>query len=189
MPRVKVDLKRAAFAGVVLGLLATAAAGAPRQEEVPEYKVKAAFLVNFVRYAEWPAKAFADPADPFVVAVLGTDPFGEHLDSAFKGRKAGDRGIRIVRAKRMEDMGPVHLLFVAASERDRLKKVLEAVKGRATLVVGDAEGFAKQGVAINLYVEEKSVRFEINPDAAARHEIGLSSKLLKLARIVREDRR
>lgn len=188
MRRKPTGWKAVAFSGALLVLPADAAAARKFQEEgIPEYKVKAAFLVNFVRYAEWPEKAFTDAGEALVVAVLGKDPFGDHLGEAFKDRKAGTRAIRIVRCSRLADLGRVHLLFVAASEKEQWAALLKTMKDKPVLVVGDTEGFAKAGAAINLYLEEGKVRFEINPEAATRHGITLSSKLLKLARIVRDD--
>ena len=42
---------------------------------------------------------------------------------------------------------------------------------------------------INFYLEQKNVRFEINVDAAERSDLKLSSRLLRLAPIIREPRR
>src|SRR5690242_5620191 len=57
------------------------------------YQLKAAFLVNFAQYVEWPADAFSPENSPFVFGVLGDNPFGTALkdlvaDGVVNGRKA-----------------------------------------------------------------------------------------------------
>ena len=57
--------------------------------------------------------------------------------------------------------------------------------GRATvLTVGDTDGFARDGVAINLYTFDNRVRIEVNSAAAARAGLQLSANLMRLARVV-----
>ena len=49
-----------------------------------EYRVKAVFLFNFAQFVDWPPDAFTAPGQPFVIGVLGKDPFGAELDSAVR---------------------------------------------------------------------------------------------------------
>ena len=75
-----------------------------------------------------------------------------------------------------------------AGEAQRLPSILERIRGHSVLVIGESRGFASRGGIINFYVREgKTVRFEINPAAARREHLKISSNLLKLARIVAEE--
>ncbi|HET6899288.1 MAG TPA: YfiR family protein, partial [Vicinamibacteria bacterium] len=70
---------------VAAALLLPAAFARAQTEPPPassptEYEVKAAFLYNFARFVEWPPDTFHDGETPFVIAVLGHDPFGSVLD-------------------------------------------------------------------------------------------------------------
>jgi len=170
---------------LVLSVLFLAAA-APQEREAPEYEIKAAFLYNFASFVEWPSSAFPDKESPFTVGVLGQDPFGSGLEEAFKGKTVNGRRIAVRRGSDVKELGACQVLFVSASEKERAAKILEALKGRPTLTVGDLSGFAALGGCINFYVEGKKVRFEINPEAAKRANLTLSSKLLRLARVVGE---
>ena len=78
------------------------------------------------------------------------------------------------------------MLFIGSSEKDRLERLVQAVGGLGILTIGDTEGFARQGVMVNFYMENKKVRFEINPKAAGRAGLKISSNLLRIARIVGE---
>lgn len=154
-----------------------------------EYEVKAAYLYNFANFVEWPADAFPDPDEPFIVAILGIDPFGTLMEQAFSGRKLLDRETLIVRTDRPETAAAAHLVFIAASEADDMPQILRALSGRSVLSVGDEAEMARHGTVIGFRLDERKVRFDINPERAERARLRLSSQLLKLARIVGDESR
>jgi len=172
---------------VLLGIaVLLAAAGFPAladQQIVEEYKVKAAFLFNFTKFVEWPGTAFANPSDPFVIAVLGNDPFQEALD-ILKGKAVKQRPIVVLRVAELGDLKSCHLLFVSSSERSRLASILPAAHKMNALTVGDAQGFGEKGVAVQFLIEEKRVRFAVNMGASREAGLKISSKLLSLATTV-----
>jgi hypothetical protein len=154
-------------------------------DEVPsEYQVKAAFLYNFTKFVEWPDSAFAGSDSPFVIGIVGRDPFGSILDRTVEGKTVVGRNFVVRRYRTAADMQPCHLLFISESENGRLAKVLQRV-GRHTLTVGDVDKFLQRGGAVNFVIESNKVRFEINLDAADRAGLRISSKLLALARVVK----
>ena len=176
---------RLAFAG--LGVLALASGGGPTPQAT-EYELKAALLHKFVKYVEWPAPRFADKASPIVIGVLGKDPFGETLERTFGDKKVGERGFELLRLRDISEVKRCHVLFLPDEERDQEKKVLQAVAGQSILLVGETEGFASRGGTINLYIEEKHLKFEINQEVAKEQGLAISSNLLKLAKIVKDER-
>lgn len=151
--------------------------------EAPEYALKAAFLLNFAKYVEWPSKAFEDPKAPLVVGVLGRDPFGAHLDETLKGKFARGRPVKVRRFGRPRDVRDVHILFVPRGEEDKLSELRELPE--SLLLVGEGERFCRAGGVLSILIEEGRPRIEANPDAAARAELTIDAKLLKVARIVR----
>ena len=147
-----------------------------------EYQVKAAFLYNFARFVEWPPAA--DGAAPFVVTVLGRDPFGTVLDDTFRGKTVDARQVVVRRVSRSEDVGKSHILFICDSEKDRLPQILKSLESAPVLTVGEMSDFAERGGVIRFKVEQDRIRLEINVAAAERSRLRISSQLLKLARIV-----
>ena len=173
-----------ALAAVIVGLLA---AGAWLRAEVPaatEYQVKAAFLYNFARYVEWPAEAFPPTGQPFVVTVLGEDPFGPALDSVLKGRTIRDRSLSVRRAARLEDVEKSHILFIAGSEGEALARILRRLDAAPTLTIGESPHFAERGGMVRFRKDRDRVGFEINLTSTEKARLRVSSQLLKLARIV-----
>lgn len=170
---------------LILGAALVPTAAIAQQSGPSEYQVKAAFLYNFTKYVEWPDSAFADAGSPFVIGVVGRDPFGSALDRTVDGRTVNGRSIEVRRFRRAEDVSGAHILFVSDSESDRVAKIIEHLGNAHTLVVGDMDEFLERGGTINFLIEDSRVRFEINTDASDRAGLTISSKLLALARSVR----
>jgi len=181
-------LRRVVVAGLLMGAAAAAAqSDAPvRPVAAPptEYEVKAAFLYNFARFVEWPPEAFRDPADPFVIAVLGRDPFGPVLDETMAGKTVAGRRIEVRRATRVEDVRDAQMVFISSSERANMPAILKALDRPGVLTVGESDGFAERGGAINFVLQARKVRFQINPARAEEARLKMSSQLLKLATLV-----
>ncbi len=153
---------------------------------VSEYQVKAVFLFNFTHFVEWPAEAGAASDQPFVIGIAGEDPFGTVLDDTVRNELAqGRRPIVIQRFRGDETFPKCDILFIAQSQKDRLKELLGQARSRAILTVADTAGAAEQGVMINLVLVQGSVKMEINQDALTAAGLKVSAKLLSLAKIVK----
>ena len=153
-------------------------------KSVGEYQVKAVFLYNFTKFVNWPTNADTSTNTPFVIGIVGEDPFGTTLDDAVRGEQMQNRPIVIRRFRSDEAIGNCQVLFIARSEKDRLGEVLEQMKGRATLIVADTVRAAEHGCMINLLLAQGSVKMEINQSLVEAAGLQVSSKLLSLARIV-----
>jgi uncharacterized protein DUF4154 len=149
-----------------------------------EYQVKAAFLYNIGKFVEWPQPAFPDSVAPFVIGILGKDPFGAEIDRAIAGKTLQGRPVRLQRFTDVRGIVRCHILFVSSSERERLPAVFQAIAGWPVLVVGESEEFLAAGGSVAFVVEERKVRFDIDLTAAEGAGLKISSRLLKLARNV-----
>ena len=150
-----------------------------------EYRVKAAFLLNFLHFVEWPSATFASGDAPIVICVVGADPFGDALEQTVEGESVDQRRIVIRRARTPADVPPCQLVFISRSEAERLDDVFGALGGTApVLTVSDIDHFAARGGIIGFLLDRNRVRFEIARSAAQRRHLKLSSQLLSLGRIV-----
>ena len=174
---------------IVMLAACAVASGTPNAYAEPgpprEYQIKAAFLYNFVKFVEWPTKTFADTNTPIIIGVLGKDPFGGALEP-IEGKNVKGRKVVIRRFKGVRDLKFSHVLFVSSSEKERLAQIMKTIKDWSVLTVGDMERFTEVGGIINLVIERNKVRFEVNLSNAERAGLKLSSRLLKLARVVRK---
>jgi len=150
-----------------------------------EYEVKAAFLYNFVKFTEWPPEEIAKIGQPFVIGVLGKDPFGAALDKVVEGETVYKKPILTKRFSRLEDAANSHVLFISSSEGNNLPAILRALDNHSILTVSEIENFAQRGGVINLKKENERIVFEINIDAARSAGLTMNAQLLKLAKIVK----
>jgi hypothetical protein len=172
---------------IVIFSLGVFPAHLPAQSAGPtEYELKAAFLFNFAKFVEWPPSAFANPQSAFLICVLGPDPFGRALDDALLRHSIQGHAVALLRMKRTVDIVGCQILFLPASERNRLPEVIAKLRGQSVLVIGENEEFASSGGVIQFALEQDRIRFLINTDAADRSGLKFSSKLLALAKIVRD---
>jgi YfiR/HmsC-like len=153
-----------------------------------EYKVKAAFLYSFTKFVQWPPFSSENSNDPVTVCVFGENPFGGALQEILVGKTFNGKPFAVKEMTSTQETRACLILFVSASERKRLKTVLESLQGAAVLTVGDTQGFAEDGCIIDFVLEDNKMRFEINTIAADRARLKISSKLLSLARIVSNDK-
>lgn len=165
-------------------MLALAVAARIHAADIPvagEYEIKAAFLVNFTQFVEWPAAESAAPGSPIVIGVLGTDPFGPKLDAVARGRHVDGHPIVVRRVHGIVGDDCCHILFVGTGGAADLSGIVLVATARGMLTVGDTAGFATRGGAIEFFVEDERVRFAINLDAAAAAGLKVSSHLAQLA--------
>jgi hypothetical protein len=198
---------RAGILGLfVLALLPSATRGETPQAAVDrEYQVKVAFVYNFIKFvsgarfgpAEGPVGASVDPNGAIVVGVVGKPPSKESF-AGLRGRLVTDKRLEVrffeslavlkdAEGKtpdlhpQMKELRQCHVLFVCPSERPFLARLLPPLQKDGLLLVGDTPGFLEAGGIINLVIEDKKVRFEVNLAAAARGKLQIRSSLLRLA--------
>ncbi|MFK3740642.1 YfiR family protein [Massilia sp. TN1-12] len=142
-------------------------------------RVKAAFLVKFLGYVDFPAGAFGGPAAPVTIGVIDADDLVGELERAVAGRTIDGRHIAVRRLREGEG-APVHLLFVGGRDPVRVGQVVRQAAG-AMLVVTECENGLRQGSAINFRLVDERVRFDVALEAAERNGVKLSSRLLTVA--------
>lgn len=149
--------------------------------------VEAAFVYQFTRYVEWPEETFERTGNAFAITVVGDRALSEALSQlvAEKGQDGRRYDVRYV--ERPPSSGFAHIVFIGGDANP--VEVLEAglhFDGE-TLTVGEDEAFTREGGIMRLYEDNSRLRIEVNIDAAQRSRLKISSKLLDLARIVRDE--
>ncbi|HLK47049.1 MAG TPA: YfiR family protein [Bryobacteraceae bacterium] len=153
-------------------------------DEPSEYQVKAAFIYNFVKFVVWPAQTFKSPGDPLMICIVGNDPFNGALEEAVRGKSIDGHPLVVRVAAKIDSTCECQILFVSRAGVKRPQSVA-AMFGSGVLIIGESPGFASKGGVINFKLQDGRVRFEINPEAAEREQLRISSKLLSLAEIVK----
>jgi len=153
------------------------------QKTYSEYEVKIAFILNFLKFIEWPHDSTEKERKTFNFYVIGYGPLCEALE-ALDGKNVKGKTIIVKKIKKIIEISEPDVVFVGQSEQNHIRDIVNVLKNRSVLTIGDTEGYAKNGIMINLYMEMRKVRFEINVDAATKAKLRISSRLLSLSRII-----
>lgn len=157
-----------------MGLLA---AWAPAWPQTPEPSLKAAFTLNFAKFAHWP-----DPASDSILRVctLGSSPVVSALQASEGAQVAGHQ-VELDQVKLPGDVSGCHLLYLSELDPQRDRRLLVSLSGLPIITISDRPGFARAGGMIELVLVERRLRFDINLGVVRRSGLRLEPKLLKLA--------
>lgn len=170
----------------VLVVWAAALSAALGQQTLSDQQLKAAYVLNFIRYTEWPERAFAAPDSPLVVCVLG-DPGAAGL-SGLAGKSLKGRPLQVRPVFAAEEASGCHVLFIPESDVRRFVTTLRALQNRPILTIGEADGFIDVGGMIGLVHIDNRLQFEVNLGVVQQAQLRSSSQILRLARNVIEAR-
>jgi hypothetical protein len=180
------SLGRCAVAALAL-LLGALAALPVRATPSAEYQLKAVFLFNFAQFVEWPESSFGDGQAPFVIGVLGQDPFGEYLDRLVQGEAVRGRKVEIRRFASVADIDHCQILFVSRDAAIGWKSVSSRLRSRSTLTVSDRTSFTSDDGMILFAHQAGKIRLVVNVAMARASALTISSKLLRSAQVVSGD--
>jgi hypothetical protein len=150
-----------------------------------EYQVKAVYMVNFIKFIEWPAGTLGNTNEPFPVCVLGQDPFGPALDQSLAGERIDQHPLAAHRIQSARDAAGCRVVFISASSDSQIEDTLVSLEGESILTVSDTPRFVRRGGMIEFVREGNRVRFELNLAAAKMARLTVSSELLRVAAAVR----
>ena len=163
-------------------IAAPAVAGGTGVDVTTDVAVKAALLFNFAKFVEWPA---LPAGGPIVVCFVGSDGIAAAFVETVRGQNIAGHGLDAWVLQDSAKWRTCHMLFIADAETRASTAALAEINPLPVLTVSDGKGFSLAGGIIELYVEGGRMRFAINLDAADRSGLRLSSRLLGLAKIVR----
>lgn len=155
-------------------------------DELPrEYVLKAGFIYNFTKFIKWPERVDDSMrAKGVTLCVAGKDPFGGVLDRLSESLEEKGKRLTIRRLPTLDGVQSCQILFIGPLAESRFEQLLQAVKLKPILLIGETPGYAQKGIMVNFYIDANKVKFEINKKALDRHGFRASSELLKLARII-----
>ncbi|HEX2789096.1 MAG TPA: YfiR family protein [Steroidobacteraceae bacterium] len=181
--------RRAGLMRVALTVLAavwaagTATRPADAADSYSEDAVKAAFLYRFTSYVDWPPQALTDAQ--FTIAVLDANGVATELGRLLQNRQIQNRPAQVRPLKSLKELNGAQMLYIGASHREDLRRLIGAVAGRPVLIVTNEDGGLDAGSSVNFLLIDQRVRFEISLDAAQSSGLRVASELLAVAIRVR----
>ncbi len=153
---------------------------AARDQVSLEYKLKAAFTFNFIKFIKWP-EGFVNGSDSaFTLYVLGAGPINDAL-SGLDGKEISGRTIKVREVDDFTEVKQHGILFVNTTEKYDLPRIVKRTRETGVLTISEMDGFCEQGGIINFLIQDDSVNFEINLVEAKRSGLSISYKLLNQA--------
>lgn len=168
------------LASIVISLLQCAPSAAQADDTAAD-RIRAAYVLKFLEYVEWPERLFSDAAAPYVIGVTGSDYVANELARLAPTRTSGGRPIVIRRIGNTAPPGELHALYIGRDDRTNGARLVKSYAGKPVLVITDDDATATEGSIINFVTLEGRVRFEISLSAAERAGLKLSSRLLSVA--------
>jgi hypothetical protein len=142
-------------------------------------RVKAAFVIQFVKFIDWPENASLKT--PIIIGVTGKDGVSRELQTMAAGKKINGRALVVEELSNPDLVPQVHVLYLSRSEDEALSRWLASVRGTAVLTVGESQAFMDQGGMIRFIPRDGKLRFAINAETARQAGLKLSAQLRKLA--------
>lgn len=160
-------------------------------QEPSKQEIQAAMIIKFTDFIEWTSDSFDKTSNNFTIAILGTNEY-QGLFEPFIERLFYGKQLKIIHYPAIENIytdidtiGKIQILIVSSSEKKEIKPLIDKLKGKPILTIGDFQGFAQNGGIINFFKKANNkIGFEINMESKELSGIKISSHLLKLAKII-----
>jgi len=149
-----------------------------------EYEVKAAFLLNFTKFVDWPSGTFRDAQSPVSICILGKDPFGQTIDQIVQGETVNGRKLTVRRIMEVPPHPACQAVYISAGTIDAPHVI--ASLSHSVLTIGEGDQFTHDGGMIGFVIQNGRVRFIINQSAARTAGLQISSRLLSVAASVQK---
>jgi hypothetical protein len=162
---------------------ACVAQGAARQW-ANEYEIKAAFVYNLIPFIDWPEGAVGDR---FIIGFAGEGPMAGALTSFFKNKRIASKPVEVRDVRTRDELRGCNILLLAYPDRSRTREALLQLQGTNVLTIGDGENFARLGGVVAFVPRENTFQLAINPHAAERAHIKVSSKLMSITKLVPDE--
>lgn len=161
---------------VCIGYMFPSLQSAAFADELVEYKVKAAFIYNFIAFTQWSEET----GQTLNLCFHGKDHFGNEIDK-LHNRSVNNHQIEIRRTDSIAQLQHCQAVFFSKSEREKLPVLLDTLANKPVLTIADHPEAASHGVVINMAVSNEKIVFEINLRTARSSGLNISARLLNLA--------
>jgi hypothetical protein len=163
------------------GVLASARGAPP----TTEYDIKAVFLYHFTQFVEWPEAAFPAPDAPFVIGLVGRNPFGSSLHGVVAGEAVGRHPLTVRTVNDITAEFRCQILYFTEEGEDLLD--LRRLRTAPVLTVGESDSFYLRGGMIQFVIAKRRVHLKVNLEEARAHSLEISAKLLRVADVTEWD--
>lgn len=145
-----------------------------------EYRIKAMFLLNFIKYVEWPI----ENSKPIIrIGVAGESEMFDALTTLASQRSAEGQKVEIKKVDE-NNVGAFQVIFISNTDNNELDEKIRKLSGKGILTISEDDKCKTRQAGINLFNQDNKIRFEINLTPVKNNGMKISSKLIELASAV-----
>jgi YfiR/HmsC-like len=151
-------------------------------QSMDEQTVLAALALNIVRFTTWPSEIQTQM--PTINFCVVGDNVTQQSFSSIDNKPVGDKTLRIIFLSRLRNYDECHVLYISELKENFLLQVFAETKQRPLLTIGESYEFAVQGGMIGLENVDGKINMNVNLAVVHGSKLNISSRLLKLAKII-----
>jgi hypothetical protein len=149
-----------------------------------EAQIRADIIYNLTKFVEWPAWKLGDTGKPFVIGVVGDKSVAKELDDYLRGKKVQGIPIIVESITTAQQAEQCHIVYVESSGSNQFKEMFPDLFQAAVLTIG-VNPLGDSGIVIGLPLVENRIQIEVDLKNAGKSKLTISSRLLRIARVVR----
>lgn len=151
-----------------------------------EIKLKMLYLYNFSKLTQWPKDKQSSSDEEFNICIYGDHQYIAAAKSLRK-KTIKKQPIKILPITTTEQIIVCHTLFISQNSPAN-KKFIKQASRHSVLTVSDDNMFINNGGIIKLITINNKIRFEINIVQMNNVSLEISSKLLRLAKVIHRNK-
>jgi hypothetical protein len=164
----------------VMLLGCTSLAPSATQMVEPEDQLKAATVLAILQNSKW-GSGNSDPR--LVVCVWGRPAIIEALRAALDGKTVNGRTVQVMPATAAMDTRCCQVMYMGTGRKAEMQRLLPGAAAARALTIGEDDRFLESGGALNLFVSEGHMAFEVSLTALQQSGVSISSKILRFGRV------
>jgi len=152
-------------------------------QSIDEYQMKAGYIGKFANYIDWSGHSEDYNSEFFIISIIGNSPIEQALRDFYMNQKINDKPVKILSINDITLISKINILFIAPDNEQNLDQIIRKTEFKPILTVSDASGFSQYGVLINFYIDNNTIRFEINKTMVEKADLEMNSLLYRVAKI------
>jgi len=123
--------------------------------------------------------------EEIVIGFMGEEK--KELVSLFKDKKAGEKPVKTVVVKKIEEIKGIDVLVLLPGVKDgNVDKIIKKTRENKifSITMIKPESFVKKGISMGIIVEGGKPRIIINPEGIKEEELSLDARFLKLVKLI-----
>lgn len=169
---------------IYIFILISLTIGSVSANQYDENTLKSVFIEKFTRFIEWPSDSdVINKEIPFRLGVYGDTPMLKIIDNIYSKEPIQEKKVEIIRIEK-HNIFDCDLLLISNEKEENINEIIEKLKGKPILTIGESSIFAKHGAMISYKIEDNRIKFIINQRKAAESGFRVSYHLLNLAEVI-----